>query len=136
MQFSADTLVLEVEVVQLEKDSQFVFVYFVLYGALQYRHKIELNKNYFFEINQDVDNNQKVIFKVLCEEVKDGKNEWQHRDPENVFSKEIEDYKDFHNVKVYASDNHLSFDGCGMVSNLKWLINKGKGYRNYLNYQQ
>ena len=109
----------------MEENSQFVFVYFLLYGALQYRHKIELNKNYYFEISQDLDSNQKVMFKVLCEEASDKKNEWHHPDPENVFSNEIKDYRDFRNVKVYASDNHLSFDGFGMVSNLKWLINKG-----------
>ena len=126
-QFSADTLVLEVEVAHIKGHSDYVMVNFVLYGVLQHGHKIELNKNYYFEVRQDVDINGKVIFNVKCEEVKDKMDEWQHDpDPEIVFSNEVEDYKESKNIKVFASKpENPAFDGFGMLSNLKWHIVKG-----------
>ena len=107
---------------QNKDDQEFASVDFFLYGKLQYTHNTYYNKNYYFEINQDLEYDWKVIFKIQCE-VTNGKRE-------EIFSTEIQDYKDFDDVKVFASEpNHSSFDGYGMVYNLKWHVIKGKEYK-------
>ena len=118
---------MKVEVSLNNQDNpEYATVNFFLYGHLQYSHRTNYNKNYYFQINQDLEHDWKVIFKILCGFTND-KNERHYSNTEEVFSTEIQDYKDFDKVKVFASvPHHRSFDGYGMISNLKWNVIKGK----------
>ena len=129
IKFSTSEEVLGVEVSLNKDNGEYATMNFFLYGLLQYSHKTYYDKNYYFEINQDLEHDWKVIFKILCGFTND-KNKRHYSNTEEVFSTEIQDYKDYENVRILSSEP--TFDGNGMISNLKWHVIKGKLYEQLL----
>ena len=127
--------VLKVEV--FDNGTDYSQLYFFLYGHHEYEYKIMPDTYYHFKISQDVESDSRMMFKISKDSLYSSFRE--------IYSMTPKDYADFDDVRVFASGHNSlsevsSFDGFGMVSNLKWSILKGDcqlkiDFINYISYQ-